>query len=240
MLTSNYRILILLLIIFPIYTGVIALPALSVRQKTASRTDCLPYDHLLASIQKLSYSVSQAEFDEVRKILIGEADRSAVCRQQVIASLLERTEDSAPQRPREISDFLFWRYRAELLGNLRAVEVIDQLINHISVSDRLSSSLSHYPVVRGLIKMGPLAIPKLAAVVRYEADPYVRRKAIFCIAQIGGPEAMQALREAKSLDKNRCNNKFIGLSIKAFQNKAFPNQITSEDRPDWYAAFFCH
>lgn len=215
-------------------TGVIQASVIS-RPKMISRAECLSESNLLDEIRKLSSGLSQTDFGEMKKLLLGEANQSSICRQRVISAVLSRMKT----RPTEQADFLLWQHGADILGDLKAVEAIDHLVAHLDVSDGLSPSMSHYPAARALIQIGSSALPKLANALSQSSDPYFRRKALFCIAQIGGQQAARALKDASHLETDRCNSRFINTSIRAFKNRDFPNQITSRTRAEWYSAFLC-
>jgi len=227
----------LILIAITFYPGTGAIQAeMRSRPKMISRAECLSESNLADAIQKLSSGMSDIDLDQVKKLLLGDANQSTICRQRVISAVLRKMNT----RPTEQAGFLFWRYGAEILGELKASEAIDHLIAHLDVSDGLSPSMNHYPSARALIKMGTIALPKLTNTLSQSSDRYLRRKAVFCIAQIGGPQAARALKDASRLETDGCNSKFISTSIKAFKNKDFPNQITSRNRAEWYSAFLCH
>ncbi len=204
--------------------------------KMISGAECLSDSNLVAAIQKLSSGLSETDAGDVKKLLLDDAKQSTICRQRVISVVLSRMNT----RPTGQADFLVWQYGAEILGDLKAVEATDHLIAHLDVSDGLSPTMNHYPAARALVRIGISALPKLADGLTQSSDPYLRRKILFCIAQIGGRQAASALKGASHLETDRCNSKFISVSMRAFKNKDFPNQITSKDRAEWYSAFLCH
>jgi hypothetical protein len=79
-----------------------------------------------------------------------------------------------------------WLYGADLLGQLKASEALDLLISHLKLATGIySASMLHQPALRGVIKMGPVAIPKLSGVLRDNQDQKTRYFAIYCITRIG-------------------------------------------------------
>jgi hypothetical protein len=214
--------------------------AIGKQPAVAVSTACLSERNVSSAVQRLSSPLSDPELVEVKKVLFGSARRSQKCRKQVIAALITAMDKPNLDLLQDPASFDTWNYGAKLLGELKAAEALDLLITHLNITDGLSSNMNHYPAVGGVITMGPVAIPKLAAVLRGSSDPYMRRKTVFCIASIGGPAAMRALKKSQSLESDRCNSEFIRASIKALDNKRLPNQITSEDRLKWYSTFLCH
>ena len=60
-----------------------------------------------------------------------------------------------------------WREGARLLGDLKASESVDLLLSHITMTGGgWSSTMTHQPALEGIIRMGPLAIPKLERLLR--------------------------------------------------------------------------
>ena len=132
--------------------------------------------------------------------------------------------------------YYLWLYGAELLGDLKAAEALDLLISHLDVIDRnrFSTSMNHEPALKGVVKMGPIAIPKLDVVLRNSPDPALRSDAVYCIATIGGPSAVRSLREALDSETDACVSRNIRVSPDSFDESG-----TIKDRRKWFAGLEC-
>ena len=208
---------------------------------TFAITTCLPQSEVSKAVERLSSSLSDSEFADVKKILFSDAEKSERCRQQVITTLMTAMNKRNLDLTYDRVSYSYWDYGAKLLGELKAAEALDLLISHLSSSDRLSINISHYPAVEGVIRMGSIAIPKLTDAVSSNSDRYLRRNAIFCIASIGGDSAEQALQRVLPLESDQCNREFIKASLDALKNPHTPNRIIFDpERARWYAAFDCN
>jgi hypothetical protein len=209
----------------------------SLATEEEAKMACLSEHDLAIAVREFSSRRSYEELERAQELLKRNAGRSAKCRKQVIDALM-----FAMDRPQIdlFQDFDLWRYGSVLLGDLKATEALDLLIDHLDLNDGTSISVSHYPAMQGVIKMGTVAIPKLGVALRRNPDRNVRLDAVFCIAQIGGDTAMPVLKQALSSESDLCVSKFIRVSIDALDNKQMPGQITSNDRAKWYAAFSCN
>ena len=216
-------------------------PHESSMSKAASRTGCLADDNISVTVQKLSSAQSQSEEDRARALLLDNARRSPRCRKQVITALMSAMGKPNLDFKRDQTSYFLWSDGAELLGDLKAAEALDLLISHLDLNDGTSSvNVTHQPALVGVIRMGPIAIPKLEGVLRHSPDRNMRRYAVFCIARIGGPSGKRALKDALPSESDRCVSQFIRISINALDNKRLPNQITSKDRGKWFSAFLCN
>jgi hypothetical protein len=202
--------------------------------------DCLVEDDLLNAVQKLSEG-GYSEFERTKELFLKDAGRSPRCRENIIAALMNAMQESDPNYKSNRDTYFLWRYGSELLGELKAVEALDLLISHMGFTfGSFSSSMRHQPVLYGVICMGGVAIPKLAAVLQENPDRDMRMYAVFCLSRIGGQSAMTVLRGAFPSESDKCVSEFIRVVVKAFDNKLRPNQITMKDQDEWYTAFhFC-
>ena len=198
---------------------------------------CLTKQELALTVQEFSSRRSYPELERARRRLLDNAKLSAECRGQVIAALIEAMDK--PQIDL-LRDFDLWRYGSSLLADVKGIEGLDLLIKHLDLTDGTSINVSHYPAMEGVIKFGPAAIPKLGAALRENTDRNYRLRAIFCIAQIGGPTAVPVLRNALSSESDSCAHRFIQVSIDALSNPRAPGEITVQDREKWFAAFSCN
>jgi HEAT repeat protein len=204
-----------------------------------SSSDCVREDEIATSLKKLASAQTASEQEDITKLLLENGQRSANCRKRVVAALLRTLDQPDVDLVRDRSSFYLWHYGTELLGELEAVEALDLLIKHLDLNDGTPFPLNHHPALGGVIRMGPVAIPKLNTVLTSSTDRYMRRYAAFCIASIGGVSARQVLEAALVSESDPCVKNFLQASLTAFQNNDMPNQISSVDRSKWYTAFLC-
>jgi HEAT repeat protein len=206
----------------------------------ASSIACLPESDISTAVQKLSSAQSYSDRDQAQKMLLANANSSPRCRKSIVAALISALDKPNLDLFRDQANLYLWIHGAELLGDLKATEGLNFLISHLDLNDGTSFPLNHHPAVGAVIKMGPVAIPKLAAVLMHSSDRNIRRCAVFCISQIGGPTAVRTLKQAFPSESDQCVRKFIRASINALDNQRLPNHITSQDRTKWYSTFLCN
>ena len=208
--------------------------------RVESGSECLAEGEVSKAVQKLSAG-SYTDFEEVKALFLREAGRAPRCRENVISALMSAMKESDPDYRRDSTTYYLWSYGSELLGDLKAEEAIDLLISHMGFTyGSFSSSMNHQPVLKGVIRMGEITIPKLNAVLRNNPDPHMRMNAVFCLSKIGGQASMTALKEALPSESDKCVSQFISVVIQAFDNKLQPNHITQKDQGEWFTAFhFC-
>ena len=174
-----------------------------------------------------------------RETLLRYARKSPTCRAQVIAALMKAMDKPGLNLERDQSAFFLWHYGGEVLGALRASEALDLLIANLSVTDGESPSMTHYPAVATVIRIGLSSIPKLGEKLKHEQNARIRRLAVFCIATIGGTAAKQTLVEALPQETDKCVSGLIQVALKSFDNKRRPNQISPDDNARFFSAFYC-
>jgi hypothetical protein len=142
----------------------------------------------------------------------------------------------------QYQNFFLWLHGASLLADLRATEALDLLIAHIDLTDGWSASISesHFPALVAILRIGQPAIPKLQVALSSEPESSRRKFVAFCLAYIGGREARMALKGAQPRETDPCLKGFLEATLKAFDNKAKPNHISSALNGKWLAAFYCH
>ena len=204
--------------------------------KKTGQSSCATKQELRVIVQEFSSKRNYAEMERTNVRLEENATISAKCREEVIGALIE-----AMDKPKIdlLQDFHLWRYGAALLGKLKATESLDLLISHLNLTDGTSINVSHYPAMEGLIKFGPPAITKLSAALRRNPDRNYRLNAVFCIAQIGGVEAISALKNALPFESDSCVRNFMQVSLDSLNNPRTPGEITASNRDKWFAAFNC-
>lgn len=112
------------------------------------------------------------------------------------------------------SAFLLWARGSGILGELKAVEALDLLIDHLNLNDGLcSASMVHQPVVPAVESMGEVAISKLGFALKHHPNRDIRLATALCLADIGGSEALVVLKDALNSETDECVRRFITLSL---------------------------
>lgn len=181
-------------------------------------------------------SKSQARIQSGLSGLRKRAKQSPTCRSQIIAALMKAMDKPNLDFTHDASSYYVWLYGADLLGDLKAVTALDLLISHLDlIGPFFSTSMNHQPALRGVIKMGEVAIPKLEDVLKRSSRPTMRHAAVYCIASIGGPEAVRSLKDAVSTESNECVNRFMRVSLNSFDAHGhIKNRLT------WFSGAACN
>jgi len=112
------------------------------------------------------------------------------------------------------ASYFLWRNGAAILGDLKAVESLDLLIEHLDLNDGFfSASMVHQPAILGIERMGKLAVPKLRGALKHHPKREIRLATALCLADIGGTEAQAALKDALNTETDECVRRFITLSL---------------------------
>lgn len=205
--------------------------------QSTSPSNCLTHEQIVTKLYAMSKSKSQSESELVQRSLLEESQKSEACRSALIESIVKTMDLPASSFKDDGSYFNLWSEGAELLGDLKASEAIDFLIEHLDFAGGgFSTTMSHRPAVKAVKRIGPSAIPKLAEVLRQHHSPRLRMDSVYCLSSIGGPSAVQALKEALPLQTDRCVKGFVQASIEALDNA----QQQLIDTNKWFSAFLCH
>lgn len=182
-----------------------------------------------------------ADVAKVSESLLTKARTANGCRMEVIQALISSMEQATNPATNQYENFFLWLHGASLLADLQATEALDLLIANIDFTDGWSASISesHFPAVAAILRIGQPAIPKLRIVLSNDSNSSRRKFAAFCMAYIGGDQAKIAFESALSRETDHCIKGFLQASLKAFENKAKPNHITSASNGKWLAAFYC-
>ena len=205
---------------------------------------CLENSELDAGIATFKSFLAGSELERVHGLLMRTAERSPSCRAQIIQGLMAAMSHVIAKDP-PLSNvgvnqptYYLWQNATNLLAKLQATEALDLLIANLGLTDGWSVSVSHYPAIDALIRIGQPAIPKLEFVLHNNSQPHMRKFAVFCISLIGGVRARNALSKALSTESDPCVNKFMRISLDLFGTRGRPNSITPADGK-WYSAFYC-
>lgn len=236
------RLFVFLLAGFPIFGSVASVGSTGLDRrdessvvKIESLKPCVPERVISNSLRQFMRG-SEPQVDQAQALLLSKSRQSAKCREEIISALKNAMDKHEIDFDRDPAIYYLWLYGAELLGDLKAVEALDLLISHMGLSSRVfSTSMSHRPALRGVIKMGPIAIPKLTDVLRNNPDPKMRHSAVYCIATIGGPLAVRSLQEVSLSESDKCVRSFIRVSLDSFDDKG-----NIKNRMEWFSGASCN
>jgi hypothetical protein len=199
------------------------------------------------ALQRLS-SGEYTQIEQARNTILSHAKKSPLCRTEVVRALMESMDKPDLNFESETSSYFIWREGSQLLGELKAVEALDLLISHLDMTNGFhSASMVFQPAILGVRQMGPAAIPKLAVALRQNPKAAVRLAAAYCLTDIGGVSAMNALRQAQNNEANPCVARFINISLSTFSYKSKGRisfdkeapQANVDARRNWLTALEC-
>ena len=195
---------------------------------------CLADDQLAKAVTALSleYGTAQA----AQRLLRQTSSRSSACRRQVVGAVMNAMDRPELDISRDQAHANLWREGAILLGDLKATESFDLLLSHIKMTDgEWSTTMTHQPALAGIVRMGPIAVPKLTDLFRHE-DWQTRRYAVFCLANIGGSSARRAIVTAAPMESHPCVKRLMLVSIKTIDVN---HGGLKQDHGEWFKAFMC-
>jgi hypothetical protein len=163
-------------------------------------------------IEKLS--IAGPEAIEAANNLRVYASKSPACRKQIIDGLMNAMDKPDLDLIADRQSYLLWLRGSAILGELQATEALDLLVNHLDLTDgQFSASMVHQPAMIGVRAMGVAAVPKLTSALKNSANRHIRLAAAFSLVDIGGREAIDALKQASASDSDHCIREFIKLSL---------------------------
>lgn len=173
--------------------------------KITVNVDC---DRKIGDIRGAMRIFSTGEYEPIqraRNVLLQGASESAECRSAIIQMLMLEMDQPGLDFEKQPSNYLLWREGSELLGDLHATEALDLLISHLHFNNGFhSASQVFQPAIRGVTKIGSAAIPKLSVALRENPNSRLRLAAAYCLTSIGGPSALETLREVEQTESNPC------------------------------------
>jgi hypothetical protein len=205
-------------------------------EPTLPNATCLSSKDISDALRNFSSGYwSQAQ--QARAFLISKSGESEACRAEVISALMKAMDKPDLNFRGSEESYNLWYNGADLLGDLKAAEAIDLLVSHMAPFDGVSysTSMRQQPGMLGLIKMGEIAIPKLDEVLRHNPDWQQRDYAVYCIATIGGPKAVESLSQAIGSESNECVSRFIKISLDSFDENG-----KIKDRLKWSCGVSCN
>lgn len=160
-----------------------------------------PLDKLL---QDLRFG-NESERSAAKVILVEQSNNSVTSRATLIKALLPSIK--GPNRSVEFMRnpglYKQWRPVVELLGTIRAVEAIDDLIECLDCNHGVFSlSPDVFPATRAIIQIGDQAIPALSRAIE-DKTPLERYLAAVALAQIGGEKARAIVEKAARREKDK-------------------------------------
>jgi HEAT repeat protein len=168
-----------------------------------------------------------AQADQTKKLLLDYSKRSQGCRKQIIDALVRAMTKPNLDFVSDQFSYSLWLRAGPILGDLKAVEALDLLIDHLDLNDGyFSASMVHQPAVLGVEAMGVLAVPKLSVALQQNSKRNIRLAAALCLMEIGGSDAMKSLKLALRSESDSCVNRFIRISIEITNN-----ELKSKTRP---------
>lgn len=164
------------------------------------------------NVMRLASDTPEAKQAMDRLLFLGKD--SPQCRKEIISELLRAMDKQDLNFLTDRASYFLWSKGSAILGDLKAVEALDLLIEHLDLNDGFfSASMSHQPAILGVEKMGVVAIPKLGFALQHHPNRDIRLAAALCLVDIGGVEAMDALKQALGSETDQCVRRFITLSI---------------------------
>ncbi len=138
-----------------------------------------------------------------RANLLRIARQSRSFRKSVTDSLIRVLSDERLLTYQKEFRYQTWYDAAQLLGELKAVEAIDLLVEHLDYTgDKNDISLNYYPAIEVLAKLTPTSTSKLTKVLSEHKNLTIRINAARCLGLINNEEARIALLKALSLEKD--------------------------------------
>lgn len=182
------------------------------------------------ALKKLA-SRNTVEADLTRKTLIEYSRKSDQCRKEIIEELIQAMDKPNLNFELDRNSYYLWLQGSMLLGDLKAAEALDLLINHLDLNDGLfSASMTHQPAVVGVTKMGDIALPKLISALRGNPNRNIRLAAALCLSEIRAPSAIEAMRQALRSESDQCVTRFIQLSIEIHDLKSETHPSESDSQ----------
>jgi hypothetical protein len=187
--------------------------------------------------------------EQAKNALLLFAKESAGCRSNVVHALMVKMDQPHLDFERDVKSYYLWREGAQILGELKASEALDLLVSRLDLNNGYHSSSQVYqPAIPGIVKMGAIAVPKLATALQTSSNPNLRLAAAYCLTSIGGSSAMKALSDVRGSEPNKCVSQFIDISLETFVHKSRSGRLLfntnaphadARKRTRWLAAFEC-
>src|SRR6266516_127176 len=117
---------------------------------TSTTAACGSEIDLNTAINKKLSSEDWAEADQAKKMLLNYSNESSVCRTEIINALIQAMNKPNLSFVADRRDYFLWLNGSAIFGELRAVEALDLLIDHLDLNDgAFSASMVHQPAFLG-------------------------------------------------------------------------------------------
>ena len=164
------------------------------------------------------------EAEQTRKQLLDYANSSVDRRNETVQALIRSMTKPNLNFISDKSSYFLWLHGSIVLGELKAVEALDLLIDHLDLNDgSFSASMAHQPAILGITAMGVVAVPKLKVALQHNANRNIRLAAALCLNEIDGQDAMKALSQSLASESDPCVSRFIQIAIEISNSKVNAN-----------------
>lgn len=181
------------------------------------------YPQVSGTVEKPNVRKPGAEVGmRIEKELLVIANQSPELGKIVVQTLVDLLEDPTHQNGFYYS--AVWSCASSVLGQLKAVEAVDVLSRNLNIQHgALTLSLSGFPAVHGLIKIGEPAVERLEEVlIGTDSKTVSRGLAAVALGEIGGRRAKEALERAHTSEKDPNVIKEIELSLRVLNSSKAP------------------
>jgi HEAT repeat protein len=189
--------------------------------------DCSKITSLTLNLRSRS-DVKRASAKKAILLISSKSESSRQCaiqRMLDIASLPTTRSDKARILFLTIpASYSEWVAAIDILGEMRATEALDTLINCLDCNDGKSTlGIGLFPAALSLVKFGDQAIPKLEEALR-QKPPGIRLIAVRTLPVIGGEKARQILSDALKTETDQSvadtiKNMLLGWNASAPRKK---------------------
>lgn len=135
--------------------------------------------------------------ERIRAQLVFIANQSPHSRRNVIDALIRVLND--PKKQTDNWEVGRWRVAVALLGELNAIEAIDDLVRNINHTSYEMESRPLTPVKTALVRIGAPAVPHLLSALS-DLNESIRRNASEALAEIGEPSVIGLLDRLANAD----------------------------------------
>lgn len=131
------------------------------------------------------------------------AYKSNPAKELVIEALAKVLKDKKLLTYQKEVRYKTWYQAVYLLGELKAVTTLDLLVDNLDyTNDKNSITENYYPALDAIVKIGDVAVPKLAKSLLENKNITIKTNIIRALDKIHSKAARQVLEEALALGKN--------------------------------------
>jgi len=167
---------------------------------------------------------NESERSAAKAILVEQSNKSVTARATLIKALLPSIK--GPNRSVEFMRnpdlYKQWRPVVELLGTIKAVEAIEDLIECLDCNTGLFLlSPDAFPATRTIIRIGDQAIPVLSRAIE-DRSPLEKYLAAVALIEIGGEKAQAIVEKAARREKDKELASTFRILLKNLNNSNKP------------------